>query len=498
MADIELSVGLQANSLTEQIQREVNKASNKKVKVQIDVEANKNSFKDSLGKIKSVKIDVGVNKTTFNQSVREAINGASEHVKTKLKIDVDEAYLRRQLNAALKGKGTANLNKDVLGKTSELSDNTDAQRLKEIEQQARLTTRAYNELNKARNAVRSAPRGSDEVAGLEKNADTLSRYLEGFKNGTVSAEKFREELAKIGGSNAEYINSLKESDQYANSFSDKMQRFKMHLTTLTSIVRGFQMVRMVVQPLVNAVTEVDTAMTQLRIVTNASNADMEQYANSIMNVADKTAGSVKDLVNSTTTFARLGYTLDQSADLAKYTQMLENVGDIDEAAATSAITAIVKAYNVSADDLESVMDKLVETGNHFPISVAELAEGMNNAGSMLAMATGGDLEESLALLTAANTTTQNISKSSTGLRTIAARIRNVGTELDDLGETMTDVEYDAVVKALTDNSVALTDEYGQLRDVYDILSDLSKVWVTMSDNEQAALAKTLSGTRQQN
>ena len=77
--------------------------------------------------------------------------------------------------------------------------------------------------------------------------------------------------------------------------------------------------------------------------------------------------------------------------------------NIDVSSAQSAITAITKAYDIGADQIESVMDKLVEVGNNYPISVAQLAEGMNNAGSALAAA-GNSFEQSLALLTAANTT----------------------------------------------------------------------------------------------
>ena len=49
------------------------------------------------------------------------------------------------------------------------------------------------------------------------------------------------------------------------------------------------------------------------------------------------------------------------------------------------------------------MNKLVVTGNNFPISVSQIAEGMNNASSALAAA-GNTFEQSVALLTAANTT----------------------------------------------------------------------------------------------
>ena len=78
------------------------------------------------------------------------------------------------------------------------------------------------------------------------------------------------------------------------------------------------------------------------------------------------------------------------------------------------------------------MDDLVAVGNNYPISVSDIAEGMTNASSALAAA-GNSYEESIALLTAANTTIQDASKSSTGLRTIAARIRDTDAELSELG-----------------------------------------------------------------
>lgn len=367
-------------------------------------------------------------------------------------------------------------------------------------EQAKALKTTYNEISniqKDLGAMRTG-KGQGFYSGLQEQEKLAQDLAVRLKNGKVTNEDYARSIENIKAAHAGYVKEGKEAGYYADSFNNKLQRFKQHLTTITSIVRAFQMLRMVIQPVVNAVTEVDTAMTQLQIVTRATDAELQNYSNDIMNVADRTAGSVKDLINSTTTFSRLGYSLEESTNLAEYTQMLENVGAIDESTATSAITAIVKAFNVGADDLESVMDKMVTVGNNFPISVSEIAEGMNNAGSMMAMATGGDLDQSIAMLTAANTTIQNISKSSTGLRTIAARIRNVKADLDDLGETMTEVEYDEIVKTITRNGVSLTDENGELRNTYDILSDLSQVWKTLSENEQAALAKTLSGTRQQN
>ena len=151
------------------------------------------------------------------------------------------------------------------------------------------------------------------------------------------------------------------------------------------------------------------------------------------------------------------------------------------------------------------MDKLVAVGNGAPISVSELAEGLNNASSALSAA-GNSFDESVALLTSANTTIQDAAKSSTGLRTIAARIRNTKTELDELGESVTEAEYNNIVETLTNITLAdgskvkvsLKDANGELRSTYDIIKDIASVWKYMGANEQAALAETLAGTRQQN
>ena len=237
-------------------------------------------------------------------------------------------------------------------------------------------------------------------------------------------------------------------------------------------------------------------MTQLKIVTQDTDAAYEKYLDTVSKTATKIGSSISDLIDSTTTYARLGYSLEESSTLAEYTAMLQNVGDINVSDAQDAITAIVKAFGVGIDEIETIMDKMVATGNNFPISVSQIAEGMNNASSALAAA-GNTFEQSVALLTAANTTIQNAAKSSVGMRTIAARIRSTKTELDELGESMTEAQYGELVSALTKYNVALTDANGEFRSTYDIIADIAAMWDKLSTMEQAALANSIAGVRQQ-
>lgn len=93
---------------------------------------------------------------------------------------------------------------------------------------------------------------------------------------------------------------------------------------------------------------------------------------------------------------------------------------------------------------------------------------------------------------------QNVSKASTGLRTIAARLRNTTTDLEELGEEMTEAKYEEVVSALTNAGVSLRDMNGEYRSTYDIMSDIAAKWNDLTSMQKAALATNIAGTRQQN
>ena len=79
-------------------------------------------------------------------------------------------------------------------------------------------------------------------------------------------------------------------------------------TGAMAIMRVVQYTKQAVQ----ATIELDSAMTQLQIVTRSTDSEMQAYADSITAVANKTASSVKDMVDMTTTFSRLGYSLEDS------------------------------------------------------------------------------------------------------------------------------------------------------------------------------------------
>lgn len=79
-----------------------------------------------------------------------------------------------------------------------------------------------------------------------------------------------------------------------------------------------------IRNMVTATIELDDAMTQLKIVTQDTDAAYEKYLDTVSKTATKIGSSISDLIDSTTTYARLGYSLEKSSTLAEYTAMLRS------------------------------------------------------------------------------------------------------------------------------------------------------------------------------
>ena len=119
-----------------------------------------------------------------------------------------------------------------------------------------------------------------------------------------------------------------------------------------------------VKQMVSAAAEVESAMAQIQIVTGASDSQMEAFLTKSISLAKELGQSVTDVASSIETFARLGYNMSDSSNLAKYANIMANVGNTDVDTATTGITSIIKGYEMDASDAEHVSDVLVKVGQN--------------------------------------------------------------------------------------------------------------------------------------
>jgi len=320
----------------------------------------------------------------------------------------------------------------------------------------------------------------------------------GEKLNKLATEGNPKNLNELTNTMAQFQDAVRRTGADVEAWFQKMR--KSFGSRLRSMVSGMAIgyVMRYVRQIYTNVKELDTALTQMRIVTGQTESAINSFADTMARSAQKVGASISDLVNSATTFARLGYTMEEAGQFAELAAEYSKVANTDVNSATTAITTVVKAFGIQASELEGVLDKLMYIGEHFPVSAEELGTGFQNAGSAL-KAAGNDINQSIALLTAANARVQDISRASTGLRTIAARMTRSETELNELGESLDDVISTPKLQAFMRTfGIEILDAQGELRSTYDILLDLSKVWDDLSSTQRASIAEKLAGTRQQN
>lgn len=258
------------------------------------------------------------------------------------------------------------------------------------------------------------------------------------------------------------------------------------------------------QQMVEAVRQLDSAMTELKKVTDETNATYEKFFANAAQKATEIGTTMSNYISSTADFARLGYSLSDAETLASTASIYFNVADgietIDEA--SQSVISTMKAFDVQVEDSMSIVDLFNETSNNFAISSGGIGEAMQRSASAL-KAAGNTMEESVALITAANTVVQDPLKVGNALKTLSLRIRGAKADLEEAGESTDGManslsELRQSILALTGQKVDIMIDDQTFKSTYQILQDLSQVWNSMTDINQAAALELLGGKEQAN
>lgn len=116
---------------------------------------------------------------------------------------------------------------------------------------------------------------------------------------------------------------------------------------------------------IDTIRELDAAMTEVRKVSNATEAQYKSFQKTISSTAKEIATTNKELLNSSADFLRLGYSLDQASDLAKNATLFVNVGDgVDITEATEDMITAMKAFDIQAEDSIKIVDDYNQIGKY--------------------------------------------------------------------------------------------------------------------------------------
>lgn len=248
---------------------------------------------------------------------------------------------------------------------------------------------------------------------------------------------------------------------------------------------------------VKDVRELDSAMVELKKVTNATNKEYQDFFDNSFSMGKEIGRTGKEVINATADFARMGFDMMQSAELAQEALLMVNVGDgvenVDEA--TKAMIAALKGFKVESKDSVSaarhINDAYNEVANNFAIDTANIAEGVRRSSALMA-ASGNDINQTIGLVTGGFEVMQDSSKVSSGLNIIAQRLKGINDEGKNSPELVAKLKNE--FKDIANIDLELPN--GELKNTYTILEELAEVYPDLSSKQRAYLAELAAGKRQ--
>lgn len=203
----------------------------------------------------------------------------------------------------------------------------------------------------------------------------IEHYQELLKSGKITQQNGQEYASKASKEFAE----LKKAVQDAGLETDTLaMKFKKLFETNIKSQFASQVISMVEQGLrqiYQNVVNIDSAMTELKKVTDETDNTYDAFLDDAGTRAKNLGASISDIVTASADFARLGYNLKDSKELADAAVLYQHVGDGISSVndASESIISTMKAFGVETKDVTSIVDKFNEVGKQhcpkFTISV---------------------------------------------------------------------------------------------------------------------------------
>lgn len=497
MADFLLSVGADVGLSYKQMKEDITNLISKinesppKIKVEFDIDkSTSEALRSQIAAISKINsnnsstslIDANTAAIAKNTSAKDAsavasAKSADAEVKDAIATNANSAS-KKKLSTAEKSAYTA-----IIRGEKALRDYSAAARSSNAESRA-----AYNEI----------------VDGVQRVKDAVNEFYNSSSSAHRDAKKLNEVVAESNSALKKHESMLKANNDATKTFSERIGGLAQKFTTWFSITSVVMTAYRLIRNMVSSVVELDTAMTELKKVTDETDITYEKFLVNASNRAKQLGAVLSDTVTATADFARLGYSIEDAEKLADAAVIYKNVGDgiADISDASESIIATMQAFGISADEAMNIVDKFNEVGNNYAISSKGVGEALLRSAAAM-KAAGNTLDETIALATAANTVVQDPEKVGTTLKTVSMYLRAAKTEAEEAGES-TDGMASSVSKlrdellSLTGNKVDIQIDKDNFKSTYQILQELSGVWDKLTDITKANILEKIGGKRNSN
>jgi len=211
---------------------------------------------------------------------------------------------------------------------------------------------------------------------------------------------------------------------------------------------------------------VEMGMTEIARVMEDSSFVLEDYRDELFQLAIQYGQTFENVQDIALRWAQAGYNVKDSIELTRTSLLALNTAELDAKNATESMIGIMAQWQLQAEDLALVMDKINLTADNYSITSQDLVDGLLRASSA-AKVMNLSLDETIALLTV--------------MREASGRTgQEVGNALNSI---LSYIQRPGSIKVLESMGIRLfADEAKtQFRNVMEIFQDIASKWDTASD-----------------
>lgn len=333
----------------------------------------------------------------------------------------------------------------------------------------------------------------------------LNALLEQLKFGdpSINLRKITEEIIKI--ENAEIAAGRAGKSLWDIFKTKSTYGFIGQMQSYLSMYVGFYGMVNAVKKSISTITELDTALVDLKKTTAMNENQLENFYYDSNNVAKQMGVTTKEIIDQASAWSRLGYSSQETATtMAKFSSQFASISpgmSTDEA--QEGLVSIMKAFDIDPNDVETeIMDKVNVLGNKFAENNQDVVEGLKrSAAAMSAM--GQSFTDTAALFTGGMEILQDSESMGTALRTLSMRIRGYDEETNQLSDDLVNVTGEvADLTKTTKNAqgISLFTDASQehYKSMVQYLGEITDEWDLISEKNQTELLQKLFGKNRAN
>lgn len=322
-----------------------------------------------------------------------------------------------------------------------------------------------------------------DAKNIQAQLDKISQKYATMKVGIdVDATKLNDALSGLKGLKVGFDDTSTSAEKTSQSIGDIFAK----VSKFGGVTLVINELRQSLMDGVDAVRELDAAVTEYKKVSDLTDEGMKSFVSTAREMGLEVGKSATEFIEAGTQFKKMGYSDQESLQLGKVATMFQNIADTAISAGDSAsfVNSQMKAFNMTSQDAQHIIDATNEVANNMAVGTNDLAKGLTVAGAGLSVL-GNDFEESIALITSGTEIlTGRSAQVARGLTTVGNNIAKAANEAGELS-----FKVQGVTK-----SIDLFDQStGEMKSTYQVFQDLKSSWDEMSQAEKQSLGLALAG-----